>query len=186
MDYQFFAALMGVIWGQDSEFFSDNLTLPTYDPDRAFWYSKPYTGTATIGSPWAIPAGEKYVIFVGGDLDIKANITVPNGSFLAFIVSGDITIDPAVTDLQGLYLTDQNFVTESKYVLHVTNDVQLNVQGSVVSWGALSLGRNLGTANSTTPAELFSYRLDLMTNMPQNMKTYLKQWQEVVPGTFGY
>ena len=185
MDYNFFAAQMGVVRGQDSEFISDNLILPVYEPNRDFWYSAPVSGTATVGDPWTVAVGEKYVIFVNGDLRIANDIQVAGGGFLAFIVAGDVIIEPSVTTLQGIYVASSNFVTESQYELGVTNDVQLKTQGSIVAWGTISLGRNLGIGNSSIPAEEFGYRQDLLTNMPQKMKTYAMQWQEVVAGTFG-
>lgn len=125
----------------------------------------------------------KYIIFVDGDLRITKNVRVGVGGFLAFIVKGSITIDPAVIALQGIYITDQNFVTETK---SPTLDNQLNVSGTVAAWGSFSLNRNLGAAkNFTTPAEKFIYRPDLLLNMPNRMKTFVMEWQEVVPGTYG-
>jgi hypothetical protein len=108
------------------------------------------------------------------------------GGFLAIIAKGSITVAPGVTTLQGIYLSSSNFVTTSVYVQGVTNDVQLNVAGSVVAWGILDLHRNLGgIGNSTQPAEKFTHRPDLLTNMPKKMKGFALQWQEVPAGSFG-
>ncbi len=183
-DYNYFAASMGVVRGQDSDFLSDTLTLPSYDSSRDFYYSEPVSGTTTISSPITVGVGEKYVIFVNGNLDISSNITVPSGGFLAFIVKGNITVAPGVTSLQGIYLTSANFITTSAYVQGVINDVQLNVAGNVVAWGTFDLQRDLGTGNITNPAEKFTYRPDFMATMPKKMKGFAMQWQEVPAGTF--
>lgn len=79
--------------------------------------------------------------------------------------------------MQGLYVMDNDFVTED-------DNTQLDVQGSVVAWGTFSVNRDLGNANVTIPAEKFTYRPDLLTNMPDKMKVFALQWQEVVAGTF--
>lgn len=184
LDYQYFAAQMGVVPTQTNDWASDNLDAkPSTTKD--FHYIGPQSGTATVSSPWVVPSGEKYVVFVNGDLRVAANTTVDNGGFLSFVVSGDIIVDPSVTTLQGIYLSTGNFETESVDQTDVIADVQLNVSGSVITWGTFSLGRSLIGSNITTPAEKFTYRPDLLANMPDKMKTFAYNWQEVAPGTFG-
>lgn len=186
MDYAYFAANMGVIQGQASDWTgSDTFNLTTYPAGHDFGYMKPVSGTATIADPIAVGSTEKYMVFVNGNLDIANNITVADGGFLALIVNGNVNVDPSVSQVQGIYDMTGNYVSESKYVDGVTNDDQLEVQGSVVSWGTVSLLRNLGVGNTTTPGDKFVYRPDLLTNMPDIMKTFVMQWSEVVPGTFG-
>ena len=183
MDYQYFAARMGVIPLQGNDWFSSNLLNDKPSGDvQDFYYQ---SGDSIVPIPWVVNTGESYVVFIKGNLRVNADITVANGGFLAFVVKGSITIDPSVATLQGLYVMDSDFITESDYVLGSVNDVPLDVQGSIVSWGTLSISRNLGVGNSTTPAEKFTYRPDLLANMPQRMKMFLTNWQEVVPGTFG-
>lgn len=185
MDYNYFSAQLGVTRNQASDFGSDTLDLPSYDASKNFWYSAPGSGTATIATSWVIGVGEKYLVLVDGDLRIEDNITVPVGGYLAFIVSGNITIDPSVSSLQGVYIATQNFITESAYVAGAVDDVQLLISGNVIAWGDVELSRNLGAANSTTPGEKFVYRSDLLTNMTAKMKTFVLEWKEVVPGSFG-
>ena len=180
LNYGFFAAREGVLLGETNDWVSDNMDEPV-DDGRDFWYIDP-SGTAVISSPWTITGGEALVIFVDGDLRIEHPITVTSGSFLAFIVRGDIDVDPDVDDIQGLYVTDGVFTTESA---SPADDAQLEVQGSVVAWTGVQLSRDLGNPNISTPAEKFIYRPDLLVNMPLKMKTYALEWTEVVPGTFG-
>lgn len=180
LNYSYFAAREGVTLSQTNDWASDTID-EKVDDGRDFWYIKPAT-QAVVASPWTITGGDSLVVFVDGDLRIASNITVSSGSFLAFIVRGDITIDKSVTAVQGLYVADGVLTTESA---EPTDDVQLNVQGSMVAWGGVSLSRDLGSANINTPAEKFGYRPDLIVNMPTKMKTYALEWSEVVPGTFG-
>ncbi len=177
-DYNYFAKEMGVVPSTTSDWQSDTLNQQAYNSSKDFWYVDP-AGTAAISSAWQVANGEKYTVFVNGDLRIGADIVVDPGGFLAFIVKGDVTIDPAVANIQGLYVTQDNFITES-----AGTDVQLEVEGSVVAWGDISLTRDMVANNSNSPAEIFRYRADLMTNMPDEMKSFVMQWKEVVPGTY--
>lgn len=177
-DYNYFAKEMGVVPSTTSDWQSDTLNQQTYNSSKDFWYVDP-AGTAAISSAWQVANGEKYTVFVNGDLRIGADIVVAPGGFLAFIVKGDVTIDPAVANVQGLYVTQDNFITES-----TGTDVQLEVEGSVVAWGDISLARDMVANNSNSPAEIFRYRADLLTNMPDEMKSFVMQWKEVVPGTY--
>lgn len=181
MNYDYFAAQMGVAKNQANDWLGGTLDKPTYDPAKDFWYSP---ATSDIANPWTVGATEKYVVFVNGDLNIKNNITVANGGFLAFIVKGNIVVDPGVTAVQGIYVANGNFTTLSIYSLGVTNDAPLAVQGSVVVWGNMDLRRNLGGAGNIDPGEQFGYRPDLLTSMPDKLKTFAMQWQEVPAGTF--
>ena len=182
MDFNYFAANMGVVQsGAGNWTLSNDITLAGYPVGTDFGYKN---GPASVNTAMTVGSGQSYVIFVNGNLDVNANITVATGGFLAFIVNGTVTVDPSVTRLEGLYVIDDAFVTESRYVEGVTNDTQLVTGGSIVAWGTFSLSRSLGTGNITQPAEKFVYRSDLLTNMPDKMKTFVMQWNEVVPGTF--
>jgi len=172
-DYSYFKNEMGLTTTSESLLNLD--TKPANGPD--FHYMN---GDANMGSAWSVGATEKYVIFVNGDLDINANITVAPGGFAAFIVKGNINVDPAVTNIQGLFVTDQNFNTETNGTL----DTQLTIEGSVVAWVDVNLARDLVANNSNSPAEKFVYRPDLLISMPDEMKSFVMQWSEVVPGTY--
>jgi len=172
MDYAFFAKKLGVIAGQ-SPSWTTTLGQGDCTPGEDFCYGP----GATIANNWNVTSGQKYVVFVDGDLQIKANVIVAPGGFLAVIVKGKVTVDPSVTSVQGLYVMDNDFVTSGA--------TQLDVQGSIVAWGNISLGRDLGADNITNPAEKFTHRMDLLLNMPESMKTFQMEWNEVVPGTYG-
>lgn len=172
MGYDYFGAHMGLVKGE-TEMWSGGLEQDNCDPTDDFCYGP----AATTGS-WHVTSGQKYTVFVDGDLRVGNDVVVDQGGFLAFIVNGDVVVDPAVTQMQGLYVMDGDFMTEA-------GNLPLEVEGSVIAWGTFSsMMRDLGNSNSLTPAEKFSYRQDLLTNMPEEMKSFAMQWQEVVAGTF--
>jgi hypothetical protein len=167
-DYNYFKNEMGLLSTTTSE---TNLnSKPAAGP--AFHYME---DTSTITNPWNVLGNT----FVDGDLNINANVTVAPGGFLAFVVKGNIIVDSSVTEIHGLFVSDGDFNT-----LSAGTDTQLRVEGSVVAWGNVNLARDLVGDNSNTPAELFVYRTDLLTAMPDEMKSFVMQWSEVVPGTY--
>lgn len=180
MNYDFFAAHMGVTGSTPNDWGADTMNKPANNPTRDFYYINPSGSEASVTTPWNIASGESYVVFVNGDLRIASNVTVAPGGFVAFIVNGNLAVSPAVTSMQGLYVIDSTFASET----NSGTDVALGVEGSVVAWGGVSLGRDLVNTNSTIPGETFKYRPDLITNMPEKMKVFALKWEEVVPGTF--
>lgn len=177
MDYSAFATQIGVLPSQSNDWGSDTMNKPSA---KAFHYLNPSGASASLTAPWAVGSSDEYIIFIDGDLRINHNITVADGGFVAFIVNGGVTVSSSVTSMEGLYVMDDNFVTEASG----GNDSQLAVEGSVVTWGSADLRRDLGNSNATLPAEKFTYRPDLLVNMPDSMKVFALRWSEVVPGTF--
>lgn len=181
MNYDYFAAHMGVTPNTINDWVADTMNKPANDPNKVFYYINPSGSEASVSTPWTVAAGESYVIFVNGDLRIASNIVVANGGFLAFIVNGSVRVSPAVTDVAGIYVIDNTLITES----NGGTDVAANFQGSVVAWRGVNLGRDLVAGNLNQAGEKFTYRADLLNNMPDSMKVFALKWEEVVPGTFG-
>lgn len=180
MNYDFFAAQLGVTPNTVNDWVADTMNKPTNNPEKVFYYLNPSGSEASVTTPWTVANGESYVILVNGDLRIASNITVTPGGFLAFIVNGNVRVSPAVTDIQGLFDLDGLIITES----NGGTDVAADFEGSVVAWGGVNFGRDLGANNVSTPGESFVHRADLLVNMPESMKVFALKWEEVVPGTF--
>jgi len=181
MNYDYFAAHMGVTPNTVNDWAADTMNKPANNPSKVFYYINPSGSEASVSTPWTVAAGESYVIFVNGDLRIASDITVANGGFLAFVVNGSVRVSPAVTTISGLYVIDNTIITES----NGGTDVAADFFGSVVAWGGVNFGRDLVASNITSAAERFTYRPDLLTNMPDSMKVFALKWEEVVPGTIG-
>lgn len=179
MNYDYFAAHMGVTPNTINDWAADTMNKPANNPNKNFYYQRPSGSEASVTTPWTVATGESYVIFVNGDLRIASNITVEQGGFLAFVVNGAVRVSPAVTNIAGLYVVDGVLSTESNGMV----DVPVEFQGSVVAWGGVNFGRDLVADNLSQAGEKFVYRPDLLTNMPDSMKVFSLKWEEVVPGT---
>jgi hypothetical protein len=112
---------------------------------------------------------------VDGNLTITGNITVAAGGFAAFIARGTITLDPAVSAVQGIYITSPagTFATG-------TGAVRFIGTGTFVA-GNFTLQRDLGDLNTSTSSELFVYNPQLLFTMPEAMKKMSVSWTEVAP-----
>ncbi len=179
MNYDYFAAHMGVTPNTTNDWAADTMNKPANNPNKVFYYLNPSGSEASVTTPWTVASGESYVVFVNGDLRIASNIIIADGGFLAFIVNGDLRVSPAVTDIAGLFVIDSTLITES----NGGTDVAANFQGSVVAWGGVNFGRDLQSNNVASAAEKFTYRVDLLNNIPESMKVFALKWEEVVPGT---
>jgi hypothetical protein len=189
--YSYFARQysLGLSPSDDFTDTADNAQKPTYDPDKAYYY---HQGDLTIQEAWQVTADESYTIFVDGNLfledpaDVDQLVTVAEGGFLAFIVSGDITVNKnlgndALTtttpNLTGLYLADGTLTIAGEGT-DLEPDERFVGEGSFVGWTNVVLNRNLGEENDAYPAEIFVYRPDFISSVPEEMKRAQRIWQE--------
>ena len=129
----------------------------------------------TISSSGGYDGGTA-VVLVNGDLNINTNLPVGESSALAFFVRGKITINPMVTRLDGVYFAQSDFSSGVS-----SNQLVGNGSWLVSGEGKFILGRDLGIANSSTPAEKVNFMpkyLILLNNL-LGRQDYV--WQEV-PG----
>jgi len=146
--------------------------------------------TATITNPLTIGANEKRIIVINGNLAINAQVRVTNGGFLAFIVKGDITVDPSVggspvvysagvtPQVEGIYITDGTFT-----IPHGSGatDPQLVVKGMVIA-NNMSIARKLSDADNVQyPATMFVYNPNYLFSMPILMQEVPFLWREIEP-----
>lgn len=136
-------------------------------------------GDLILGATSAITYYGNYtgIVVVERDLEIKKNVTIGGPSALMFVVKGDIKIDPSVSTIDGLYFTEGEFDTGTRFP---TTDTSLTGNGAwYVSEDASNI--NLRRKNASGPAEIVNfepkYLLKLMDYLGEN--NYV--WQEV-PG----
>lgn len=171
MDYDYFIAKMGsyakTAW--------DGASKPVYTPGSNGYEIYSFTGNVTMD--WSPAAGEKVIYLIKGNVTISGNITVPTASptFLAVIASGSITFDTNVTQVDGWLVGN----TLSFPSTGASNDVQFVGNGSFVGWNGITLSRNLGGGNNTTPAEKFVYRPDLTINAPVPLMQAKYVWRRL-------
>lgn len=148
-------------------------------------------GDLTIQGRWDIGSTESYVIFVDGNLTITNPggiaelVTVAEGGFLAFIVSGNVTIDesvghPTTTDtagnVEGIFIADGTLTIDT---LGAGQDKRFVGEGLFAAHGGVSLLRDYRSAeNDTSSAEVFFYRPDFVVNVPTQMTKSQIIWQE--------
>lgn len=157
-------------------------------------------GDFLISSPWTVSAGESYVIFIDGNMTlddpaaVEQLVQVEDGGFLAFIVSGTITITEDVgneadltslnTNVEGIYIADGLLTIGSKGMA-AGGDERFVGAGTFVGWGGVNLLRDFSDGglrkaeNNDKPIESFIFRPDFMSNAPEKMTQAQMIWQEV-------
>jgi hypothetical protein len=166
-----------------------------------------------------LASGQQLVVFVDGNLTVDdgnpndANrkiISVANGGFLAFIVSGNILVTadvgyelnplaPSVpaastanSNLEGIFMADGSLTIQAKAAVGGTPpDKKFIGAGTFVGWQAVNLDRTFEDGgfgpilNNNQAIENFVYRIDLLANWPTKLKTSLSNWREVDPQLIG-
>ena len=139
---------------------------PLEDGSRACKLSA--TGSNITGQILTIPAGQKYIVFVEGDLNIdgkNTNIQVSSGGYLAFIVKGNITFGPEVGEeindtlaaecnqkpiINGVFVADgkinvpgdKNPARLNPYTRR-NCDKRITLAGNYIGWQGIYLSRDL-------------------------------------------
>jgi hypothetical protein len=145
------------------------------------------TGNVTTSDSWVVGSTDSLVIQVEGNLTIQDPITIQNGGFLAFIVSGDIqvsgdvgtTYSSVVPVLEGIYIAKGKIMTGTSLTLAKE---RLVARGVFIADNILSQ-RTLVTSvhNKDTSADLFIFNPNLVMNTPEMLMDIPYIWQEVAP-----
>jgi hypothetical protein len=194
--YEYFARLYKFPASPTSDFNDTALDAqkPTGTPanaNEAYFHR----GDMVVQDAWTVNSGESIVVFVDGQLDIRNTITVAQGGFLAFIVSGDIVIDASVGSadetsttpvVEGMYVANGEIRLPSAG-LAAGGDLKFVGAGTFVGWSGIVMERDYDDGasrrllNNTNPTELFIYRPDLALRTPTRMRAPRYQWREVAP-----
>lgn len=143
------------------------------------WFT--HDGDLTIGSDITLSGGQKAIVFVNGNLNINANVTLnaAGDDFIIFLVGkdadgngGNIIVDPAATNIDGMYLADDRFNSG-------VGDQQLVANGSITAWGGVVLGREI--SGSADPSEQFVFSPGLVMAFPNALSRERIVWREVAP-----
>ena len=142
------------------------------------WYEA--TGTTDLSNPGGFDFGSrKIILFVDGIVNLQSNISLTDGlGFVMLVASGDITVNPSVTNLKGIYFTDTDFVDQTA---GASNDSRLTLRGSLVAKGSISLERTLNSSSAGQPAETIEYAPDQILFFPQVFRVKSSFWREAVP-----
>jgi len=175
---------------------SSNAKKPNYSLNDVEFYHK---GDLHIVNPWYVARGEKFVIFVEGDLYLADEdglsdqiIQVEQGGFLAFVVSGNMYIDESIgnsnlnnltPNVEGVYIVNGVIEVQSRGVDRGGDDRFIGA-GTFVGWSGVNLNRDFDDGmgrdleNLDKPTEQFIYRPDFMINLPDVLKSSPTLWQQ--------
>lgn len=126
----------------------------------------------TVGSSknWSEIASLTGILLIKGNLLIDQNIT---GTEMRVIgVSGDITIDPSVKQINAV-LFGRNVSVGG------TSSDQLQINGSIYSSGSVTLNRSFTdkSKNNITPAVKVNYDPSILFKMPKEVSKSVTQWR---------
>lgn len=152
------------------------------------------TSDVTAGGDLSAIAGNNnWVVFVDGNLTVNANLIMPAGSTLVFVVKGNITVNTAVTEADGVYITGGTFAdydnvgTKSRN----TSPYNLTIKGAVYAH-AFDLSSFLSNQpgcvstspscnNATTPTDYVVFQPTYLVQLSQMIGSPAVSWQEVAP-----
>lgn len=149
----------------------NGLSQPVYNGGVNNYEIYTYTGDVTMD--WSPAAGERVIYLINGNVAVSGNITVPTSSpsFLMVAANGTITFNTDVTRVDGWWVGNSlNFPCVDTAPLDGVcdeTDVQFQGQGSFVGYDSITLSRDQNIINNSQPAELFTYRPDLLVNAPE-------------------
>ncbi len=106
------------------------------------------------------------IVFVDGDLIIDHDVDLPDGRFILIVVKGNITIEPIVTKVEGVYITDSTISAGG------TNNTQLIIEGILLAKGGVGINRGYGNpvSNNTSPAVVVRYNPMYVFGMSKDIK----------------
>jgi len=131
-------------------------------------------GVGVTGTDWA-GKPENGIYLVKNSLNITSDfVLVDTTKTMMVIVNGDITIQPNVTRLDGIYIADGSINVGG------ISDNQLNINGMLYAGSDVKLYRSFTdkTDNNTTPAVKVNYSPGLIFNLPPKILRVLSGWKE--------
>lgn len=149
--------------------------------------------SVTISSPVAFGSScndRNVVYFIQGDLTINSNITdTSTTGTLTFVVSGNVTVASAVTRADGVYAFGGFFndnpssnatqaLTVNGALLGLAGASPSSNTGTFSNGSVIGLGRDLGTNNSTTPAEVIVYQPKYLARVASFLGSSTFTWEE--------
>ena len=146
---------------------------------------KAYKGNIQTGEDWEIGTRE-IVVLTKGKFLIKNQIKVSEGGSLLVAAQEGIGVSKNLGDsarIEGIFITDGGFYSSIEEDFNFTtaaSSKSLTVKGGVIA-NLISLTRDLGENNSTTPAEKFVYRPDFWLNLYPDLWISYHLWEELAP-----
>lgn len=142
-----------------------------------YFYNNFYVkaGVGITGTNWSgKPANGIYFVKTSLIIDNNFILANPSENTMMVIVNGDITIQPNVTQLDGIYIADGSITAGGD------NATALTINGMLYAGGEVGLYRSFTdkTNNNTTPAVKVNYSPGLIFNLPPKILRVLSGWRE--------
>jgi len=142
-----------------------------------YFYNNFYVkaGVGITGTGWSgKPANGIYFVKTNLIIDNNFVLANPSENTMMVIVNGDITIQPNVTRLDGIYIADGSITAGGD------NATALTINGMLYAGGNVRLYRSFTdkTDNNTTPAVKVNYSPGLIFNLPPKILRVLSGWKE--------
>lgn len=112
------------------------------------------------------------LLMVNGDVNITQNKITSVGNFSMIVASGDIIIDPSVSQFDGILVA-------SNIDIGGSSAAQLTINGSLYGTDQISITRSYidKMDNNDSPAVLVRFRPDFIFNMPSSMAKNVVEWR---------
>ncbi|MDO8638087.1 MAG: NBR1-Ig-like domain-containing protein [Candidatus Daviesbacteria bacterium] len=142
------------------------------------------TGDVDINGPFNQPNKSRViVIFINGKFTISNNIDYSKdiaSRGLVFVVSGNVNINPSVTEVNAFIITYGQFCSAPQDDGSCVTTVApaLNIKGSVISLGTVSPKFVRTLADNATPAEVITYQPKYMVILKDIFSRTLSIWKE--------
>ena len=138
------------------------------------YFYKAGVGKTFIGDKYFsdLGVGATGINFVDGNLSVTTENNLNSGQFLMVIVNGDITVQPEVTNLEGIFVS-------KNFNIGGSNTTALTIEGMIKATNNVRVYRTFTTKrdNNTAAAVNFVYRPDFIFNMPGEITKQLTKWQ---------
>jgi hypothetical protein len=172
-----------VTWQQFFDLFPEKTPATSYSDLNSLLGAYPNGGVLDLGGNTltvpnggvAVPAGQKYIIFTSGNVDINGPITLGNGSFMAIFSGNTITVAQNVNAIAGVFLSAGVFSATG------LSDTTLTVNGTVIAGSVVNSRKPNNVAlTQTQPTVKFIFNPSLILNMPESLKHDASfSWKEI-------
>lgn len=160
--------------------------LPSYNDIKAIYEGTGYTEFVGNKLLSEINPQADTVYFINGNLTIDTNLAVAQDTFILFIISGNLTINQEVTDVDGLFFVQGNATIEDNAIANLDpNDKsdQFTLRGALAVVGTVYINRTMGVANNYAPPVIFQTRQDMLEALIDSQTTIVGE-QRIWLGEF--
>lgn len=166
------------VWGIPNNWYINQSTNDLNSYSYNYFYNNFFVkaGVGVTGTNWEEKPIGGGIYLVKNSLNIDENFILanPNNETMMVIVNGDITVQPEVTQLDGIYVASGNISVGGTYTS------EININGMLYASRNISLSRSFTDKadNNKNPAVKVNYSPGLIFNLPPKIMRILSGWRE--------